>query len=64
MINMHIGNGEMSLELNGSDDLLIDELSTAVVRMLGAMEQSDGNPVKENLTLLILQLIDKSGHGD
>lgn len=64
MINMHIGNGEMSLELNGSDDLLIDELSTAVVRMLGAMEQSDGNPVKENLTLLILQLIDKSGHGE
>lgn len=64
MINMHIGNREMSLELNGSDDLLIDELSTAVVRMLGAMEQSDGNPVKENLTLLILQLIDKSGHGE
>ena len=50
----------MQLEMRGSDDLIISELSTALIRMLTALEQSEGNPVKENLALLTLQMISKS----
>ncbi len=60
MVHLRIEKGEMQLEMRGSDDLIISELSTALIRMLTALEQSEGNPVKENLALLTLQMISKS----
>lgn len=57
MIKLHMEKDSMEIELKGSDELLIDELSIAVVRILKAMEQSDGHPVKENLTALLLKML-------
>jgi len=62
MINLHIDqtNSEMNMELRGADGLVLNELSTAALRMLDAMERCNGHPAKENLTTLILMLIEKS----
>ena len=42
MIHLQINNHEFQMELRGSDDKILEELSSAAVRMLTAMEQSDG----------------------
>ncbi|MBR4320549.1 MAG: hypothetical protein IKI37_11500 [Oscillospiraceae bacterium] len=59
MIKLKMNAGVMEMELNGSDELLIDEFSTAIIRMLYAFERHSGVPVKENLTKLILTLISR-----
>ena len=48
------------IELKGSDELIVTELSLAVIRILKAMEQSDGYSVKENLTALVLKMLAES----
>ncbi|MBR0485317.1 MAG: hypothetical protein IJJ69_11170 [Oscillospiraceae bacterium] len=57
MIKLEINCQNMELEMRGSDDLILNELSLAVIRMLNAMEQSDGRPTAENLSCLVLSLI-------
>ena len=57
MIQMRMEDNEMELELHGSDTLILEELSIAVVRMLRAMAVSAGNPVRQNLTALVLKLL-------
>ncbi len=60
MISLHIEKMNMELEMQGSDMLILDELSLAVVRILYALEYSEGNSVTENLTYLVLNLIEKN----
>lgn len=60
MIQLWICEKEMEVRLRGSDEMLLDELSTAVTRMLRAMERSEGRPVADNLTALILSLLEKT----
>ncbi len=57
MIKMEIDRCEMMLEMRGSDEMILKELALAVMRMLKAMEQSEGNPVSENLTCFVLGLL-------
>ena len=57
MIKLEINQQNMELEMRGSDDLILNELSLAVIRMLTALEQSDGRPSSENLNYLVLSLI-------
>lgn len=59
MIHLHVHEDKMELEMRGSDATILDELSTAVVRILDALERSDGNPANENMTFLILMLLNK-----
>ncbi len=59
MLKLEMNAGTMELELRGSDELIIDELSLAVIRIFYALEHSDGNPAKDNLTRLILSLISR-----
>jgi len=65
MINLHISQRkkEFDLELYGADGLILNELSTATLRILDAMEQYNGHPARENLTALVLMLIEKSETG-
>ena len=49
MIRMQIEGEKIELELRGCDELILEELSIATIRMLKAMEMSEGNPIKENL---------------
>jgi hypothetical protein len=62
MINLHISQHkkEFDIELYGADGLILNELSTAALRVLDAMERCNGHQAKENLTTLILMLIEKS----
>lgn len=60
MIRMQIEHDKMELELRGSDELIVEELSVAVFRMLKAMESSGGYPVRNNLSLLTLKLLSES----
>lgn len=60
MIHLQINNHEFQMELRGSDDKILEELSSAAVRMLTAMEQSDGRCMKENLALLVMKMLEKS----
>lgn len=60
MIQMQIEHDKMELELRGSDELIVEELSVAVFRMLKAMESSGGYPVRNNLSLLTLKLLSES----
>ena len=57
MIKMHVRHENIELEMRGSDELILDELSLAIIRMLHALEQCDGNPLEDNLTVLVLSLI-------
>ncbi|MBE6875829.1 MAG: hypothetical protein E7496_03760 [Ruminococcus sp.] len=57
MIKLEINCQNMELEMHGSDELILNELSLAVIRMLTALEQSDGRPCSENLSYLVLSLI-------
>jgi hypothetical protein len=57
MIQIHLEDNEMELELRGSDALIVEELSVTVARILIAMETSGGNPVRENFTALVLKLL-------
>ena len=57
MIKLEINCQNMELEMRGSDDLILNELSLPVMRMLIALEQSDGRPASENLSYLVLSLI-------
>ena len=44
MIQLQISRSQMEMELRGSDEVIVDELSTASIRMLSAMERYGGNP--------------------
>ncbi len=57
MIKMEMQCGNMQLEMRGSDDLILNELALAVIRMLTALEQSDGRTLSENLSYLVLSLL-------
>ena len=57
MIKMEMNCGNMQLEMRGSDDLILNELALAVMRMLTALEQSDGRTLSENLSYLVLSLL-------
>ncbi len=57
MVKMEIQCGNMQLEMRGSDDLILNELALAVIRMLTALEQSDGRTLSENLSYLVLSLL-------
>lgn len=57
MIQIRLEDEEMELELHGSDELILKELSIAIVRMLRAMAMSNGNPVRKNLATLVLKLL-------
>jgi hypothetical protein len=60
MIRMQIEGEKVELELRGCDELILEELSIATIRMLKAMEMSEGNPIKENLAALVLSLLSES----
>lgn len=60
MIRMQIEGEKIELELRGCDELILEELSIATIRMLKAMEMSEGNPIKENLVALVLSLLSES----
>ena len=60
MLKLYADHKKMELEMRGSDMLILSELSLAVTRILYALEHSDGNPVKENLTYFVLNLIEKN----
>lgn len=60
MIRMQIDGEKVELELRGCDELILEELSIATIRMLKAMEMSEGNPIKENLAALVLSLLSES----
>ena len=60
MLKLFVNHETMELEMRGSDLLILDELSLAVTRILYALEHSEGCPVKENLTYLVLNLIEKN----
>ncbi len=60
MIRMQIEGEKIELELRGCDELILEELSIATIRMLKAMEMSEGNPIKENLAALVLSLLSES----
>ncbi|MBR1528145.1 MAG: hypothetical protein IJ642_02435 [Oscillospiraceae bacterium] len=63
MIDLHIDHEKMELEMRGSDLVILDELSLAVTRILYALEHSQGNPKEENLTYLVLSLIEQNQSG-
>lgn len=56
MINMKIKQKKLELNMVGSDDSIIDELTFAVRRILKALEDTGGKSVQENLTVLLLLL--------
>jgi len=60
MISLHIDNEKIELEMRGSDLIILDEISLAVTRILYALEHSEGNSRQENLTYLILNLIEQN----
>ena len=60
MISLKIDNDQIEAKIHGSDEIVIDELSTAVVRILTALEEDDGRPVRETLGVLILHMLSKS----
>ena len=60
MIRMQIEGEKVELELRGCDELILEELSIATIRMLKAMEMSEDNPIKENLAALVLSLLSES----
>lgn len=57
MIKLEVHHQKMELEVRGSDELIIDELSLAIIRLLYALEKSQGNPLEDNLTILIMSLL-------
>ena len=60
MIRLHIDRNETEIEMHDSDELILRELSSATIKMLQAMEHCNGNPAKENLTVLIMMLINET----
>ena len=60
MISLKIDNDRIDAKIHGSDEIVIDELSTAVVRILTALEEDGGRPVREILGVLILHMLSKS----
>ncbi|MDE6730484.1 MAG: hypothetical protein K2J71_06885 [Oscillospiraceae bacterium] len=58
MIRLQVCPEEIQIEMRGSDHAILSELSDAIFRMLKAMEHSEGRPVSENLTALILRLLE------
>lgn len=60
MISLKIDNDRIEAKIHGSDEIVIDELSTAVVRILTALEEDGGRPVREILGVLILHMLSKS----
>lgn len=60
MISLQINNNQIEAKIHGSDEIVIDELSTAVVRILTALEEDGGRPVREILGVLILHMLSKS----
>ncbi|MDE5769308.1 MAG: hypothetical protein K2H82_07985 [Oscillospiraceae bacterium] len=58
MIRLQVCPQEVKVEMRGSDNVILSELSDAIFRMLEAMEHSGGRPVSENLTILILHLLE------
>lgn len=60
MIALLIQQDQIQIEMRGSEDKILEELSTAIVRMMKAIEESGGAAMKENLSFLTLKTIDKS----
>ena len=60
MISLKIDNDQIEAKMCGSDAVIIDELSTAAVRILTALEEDSGRPVRETLGVLILHMLSKS----
>lgn len=60
MIDLHTDQNGMTIDMAGSDRLILEELSAASVRILSALGRDSGFSVRENLTALVLILIEKS----
>lgn len=58
MIRLQVNPKEIQVEMHGSDQTILLELSGAIFRMLEAMQHSGGSSVPENLTILILRLLE------
>ena len=58
MIRLQVCPGEVQIEMRGSDNVILSELSDVVFRVLEAIAHDDGRPVSENLTILILHLLE------
>ena len=60
MISLKIDNNKIEIKIHGPDEILIDELSTAVVQVLTTIEEDGGKSVRETLGALILYMLSKS----
>ncbi|MDE5737385.1 MAG: hypothetical protein K2O52_04110 [Oscillospiraceae bacterium] len=59
MIKLQVKNGDMLIEMRGSDEVIITDLSEAIMRMLHALQNGGGHSVSENLTMLMLCLLNE-----
>lgn len=64
MIKLQVDNGNMQIEMRGSDEVILTDLSESVMRMLNAMQTSGGHSVSENLTMLVLSLLNQQKQAD
>lgn len=59
MIKLQVKNGDILIEMGGSDEAIITDLSAAIMRMLHALQNGGGHSVSENLTMLMLCLLNE-----
>ncbi len=59
MIQLEIRENNTEIKLHGSDALIIDELASASLRILCALETNGGDSLEETTAAFILHLLDK-----
>ena len=59
MIKLQVNNGNILVEMRGADEVIIMDLSEAITHMLHALQNGGGHTVSENLTMLVLSLIEE-----
>ncbi|MDE6004624.1 MAG: hypothetical protein K2G88_04490 [Oscillospiraceae bacterium] len=59
MIKFQVNNGDMYIEMRGSDEVIITDLSDIIMHILHVLENGGEHSVSENLAMLVLCLLNE-----
>lgn len=57
MVKLTVDNQKIEMQLEGNDETILSELSSALVRALDALEEENGQELDTNVTYLVLNIL-------